>query len=142
MNKPVTFDRIMIAPCGMNCGTCIGYLREKNKCSGCRPDFGSKPASCNACRIKNCEQLALSESKFCYDCEKYPCLRLKQLDKRYRTKYRTSFIQNLERIKESGITAFLKNEALRWTCPDCGSSLSCHRDICLTCNRKLSAIVL
>ncbi len=27
---------VLIAPCGMNCGTCLGYLREKNKCVGCR----------------------------------------------------------------------------------------------------------
>ena len=26
----------LIAPCGMNCGICYGYLREKNKCPGCR----------------------------------------------------------------------------------------------------------
>ena len=25
-----------IAPCGMNCSICRGYLRKKNKCLGCR----------------------------------------------------------------------------------------------------------
>jgi hypothetical protein len=25
----------MIAPCGMNCGLCIGHLREKKPCGGC-----------------------------------------------------------------------------------------------------------
>jgi hypothetical protein len=25
----------LIAACGMNCGLCIGYLREKKPCSGC-----------------------------------------------------------------------------------------------------------
>jgi hypothetical protein len=25
----------MIAPCGMNCGICIGHLREKRPCGGC-----------------------------------------------------------------------------------------------------------
>ncbi|MDD5456566.1 MAG: hypothetical protein PHV30_05985 [Candidatus Margulisbacteria bacterium] len=25
----------LIAPCGMNCAICLGYLREKNKCPGC-----------------------------------------------------------------------------------------------------------
>jgi uncharacterized radical SAM superfamily Fe-S cluster-containing enzyme len=26
----------LIAPCGMNCSICSAYLREKNKCPGCR----------------------------------------------------------------------------------------------------------
>jgi hypothetical protein len=26
----------LVAPCGMNCGICRAYLREKNKCPGCR----------------------------------------------------------------------------------------------------------
>lgn len=137
MTTSITFDRSLIAPCGMNCGTCIGYLRDKNKCCGCRPDSGFKVNHCASYRIKNCEYLAKTDSKFCYDCEKFPCQRLKQLDKRYRTKYKTSFIQNLGTIKEFGITFFLKNEAIRWTCPDCGSILSCHRDHCLTCNMDL-----
>ena len=31
-----TFDPDLIAPCGMNCNICMAYLREKNKCPGCR----------------------------------------------------------------------------------------------------------
>jgi hypothetical protein len=26
------FNKQLIAPCGMNCGICLGYLRDKNKC--------------------------------------------------------------------------------------------------------------
>jgi len=127
----------MIAPCGMNCGTCIGYLRNKNKCCGCRIDIGFKPAYCTSCRIKNCDYFSESSSKFCYDCGKFPCQRLKQLDKRYRTKYRVSFIQNLLTITEIGITRYLANEIKRWSCPNCGSIISVHRDKCLTCNQDL-----
>jgi hypothetical protein len=29
-------ENALIAPCGMNCGVCMAYLREKNKCPGCR----------------------------------------------------------------------------------------------------------
>jgi hypothetical protein len=134
MCMALTFDRSMIAPCGMNCGTCIGYLRAKNKCCGCWPDNGSKPVYCTSCKVKNCELLAKTNSKFCFECEKFPCQRLKQLDKRYRTKYNVSFFQNLQAIKDSGITNFLASESKRWTCPDCGSVLSCHRTKCLTCN--------
>jgi hypothetical protein len=133
----ISFDKTLIAPCGMNCGTCIAYLRAKNKCPGCRVSFADKSITRQNCIIKNCVNLKNNTSNFCYECEKFPCKRLKQLDKRYRTKYNTSFIQNLETIKEKGITTFLSNENIRWACPGCGSTLSCHRDNCPACNLDL-----
>jgi hypothetical protein len=142
MNTIVPFNRSMIAPCGMNCGTCIAFLRAKNKCCGCWPETGFKPDHCALCRIKNCEEIARTSSKFCYDCDKFPCQRLKQLDKRYRTKYRVSFIQNLLTIKEIGIANYLANETDRWACPHCGSTISVHRDKCLICNSDLNRIAL
>jgi Protein of unknown function (DUF3795) len=128
----------MIAPCGINCGTCIAHLRNRNKCCGCRPDSGFKVNHCSTCRIRNCEYLSKTGSKFCYDCEIFPCLRLKQIDKRYRIKYKTGLIQNLIIIKEIGIYKYLKNEIARWSCPNCGSLISVHRDNCLTCNLDLN----
>jgi hypothetical protein len=137
MDPSVVFDKSLIAPCGMNCGTCIAYLRPKNKCCGCWPETGNKVPHCSLCSIKNCEHLAKTDSKFCYECEIFPCRRLKQLDKRYSTKYRVSFIRNLLSVKETGISDYLLNESQRWTCPDCGSVVSVHRDNCLKCNRNL-----
>jgi hypothetical protein len=123
----------LIAPCGMNCGICLGYLREKNHCNGCREWSRNKSEYCNKCIIINCELLSKTDSKFCYDCEKYPCRRLKQLDLRYRTKYNMSMIENLEFIRESGLERFMHKEKERWTCPSCGSTLCVHRDFCLNC---------
>jgi ribosomal protein S27AE len=134
MIENVTFDKSLIAPCGMNCGTCIAYLRPKNKCYGCRINAADKLKTREKCKIKNCSNLDKTESKFCYDCEEFPCQRIKHIDKRYRTKYRTSFIQNLLMIKETGIKNFLVFESKRRTCPNCGSVLSVHKDSCLTCN--------
>jgi hypothetical protein len=133
MTTSVFFDRSMIAPCGINCGTCMAYLRVKNKCYGCWADFDSKRKTCNECKIKKCELLTKTASKFCFECEIFPCERMKHIDKRYRTKYRASLIQNLITIKEIGITAFLELEVKKWTCPNCGSTLSVHRDSCMAC---------
>jgi ribosomal protein S27AE len=137
MKTSVTFGKSMIAPCGMNCGTCIAFLRDKNKCYGCRIDSADKLKTRQLCVIKNCNYLAATSSKFCYDCDKFPCPRIKQIDKRYRTKYRTSFIQNLLMIKENGITNFLEFESERRTCPNCGSVLSVHRNNCLICKFEI-----
>ncbi len=134
----VKFDKFLIAPCGMNCGICIAYLRENNRCPGCRISSADKAVSVQRCIIIKCIYLEKTKSKFCYECEKYPCKRIKQLDKRYRTKYRTSFIENLAIIKEKGITYFLNFESKRRTCPNCGSILCIHRNYCLTCKIELN----
>jgi hypothetical protein len=128
----------LIAACGMNCGLCIGYLRQKKACGGCYTKHDpNKPNVCRSCKIVNCELLAETVSGFCYDCEKYPCTRLKQLDKRYRTKYRMSMIDNLNFISENGMEKFLENEQNRWRCDVCGSGVSVHRDFCMSCKAKL-----
>lgn len=129
----IVFEKVMIAPCGMNCGSCLGYMRFKNNCPGCRISADSKPEYCRHCIIINCDLLKKTESKFCYECPKYPCQRLKKLDKRYRTRYNTSFISNLTMIKEKGIEQFLAFETGRRTCPRCGSILCVHRSFCLEC---------
>jgi len=128
----------MIAPCGMNCGLCIGHLREEKPCGGCygREDK-NKPETCRSCSIVNCEFLETTESGFCYDCDKYPCVRLKSLDKRYRAKYHMSMLENLGRINNNGLLAFLTMEDSRWNCLNCGSGLSVHRNICINCKSKI-----
>lgn len=129
----IVFDKEMIAPCGMNCGSCLGFMRFKDHCPGCRMFDDSKPQFCKQCIIINCDLLKTTESGFCYDCPKYPCRRLKNLDKRYRTRYNTSFFDNLAMIKNEGIDQFLRFETNRRTCPQCGSTLCVHRPFCFEC---------
>jgi hypothetical protein len=127
----------LIAPCGMNCGLCIGHLRYKRPCGGCfKKDDPNKPDVCRSCLIVNCNFLSETESGFCFDCEKYPCKRLLNLDKRYRTKYGMSMIENLTYIKKHGLITFLNKEEEVWRCKICGSGLSVHRDNCLACGFK------
>jgi hypothetical protein len=123
----------LIAPCGMNCALCLGYQRTRNHCPGCRGDDSAKMPSCLRCIIKSCAVLNESKSGFCLDCPRYPCRRLRQLDKRYRTKYGMSMLENLAFIKERGLDAFLRHEATRWRCPSCGQLLCVHRRVCLYC---------
>ena len=123
----------LIAPCGMNCGVCLAYLREKRKCPGCHGEDANKPVTRKKCVIKTCEMIERSKSKFCFECENYPCKRLKHLDKRYRTKYNMSMIENLENIKKIGLSAFVENEKERWHCTTCGGVICVHRRYCLSC---------
>lgn len=127
----------MIAPCGMNCGLCIAHLREKKPCGGCfKEDDKNKPDVCRSCSVVNCGYLTETESGYCFDCPGYPCQRLKNLDKRYRTKYGMSMFGNLLFIKEKGLDSFLESEQKKWKCRNCDSGLSVHRDNCLKCGYK------
>lgn len=136
MKDNSVFVKNLIAPCGIYCGVCYAYLRDKNKCQGCRIDFENKPRSCVACTIANCEKLAGFESGFCYECDKM-CQRMKRLDKRYRERYGTSLIGNLMYIKENGVQAFLEIEKEKRTCNDCGKIVSIHWKECKDCGNQL-----
>ncbi len=132
----------LIAPCGMNCGVCVSYLAmvndlkgkgfKKSYCAGCLP----RGKNC-AFMKKSCRLLGDGLVRFCYECEEFPCRRLKSLDKRYRTSYHMSMIENLEHIKKDGIGKFLENEDSKWRCPQCGGTISCHNGLCLNCSLEV-----
>jgi len=129
----------LIAPCGMNCGLCIAYQfkdQDLNKkgfhktyCQGCLP----RGKNCTHLGDR-CELLGKGKVRFCLECKTYPCNLLKALDKRYRTKYHMSMIENLNEIKEIGTEKFLEKDALKWTCTECGGTICCHNGLCLNCN--------
>lgn len=128
----------LIAPCGMNCTICSAFLREKNKCSGCRGNDDAKPMSCTQCIIRNCKILKEKNLKFCSPkCSKFPCQRLFNLDKRYSTKYNMSMIENLKNIEKLGIRKFTQNEQSRWACKKCAGTINVHKKICSKCNKKV-----
>ena len=123
----------LIAPCGINCRLFLAYGRDRKPCPGCQGENAFKPPSCAACRIKNCARLASGQVAGCVKCDQFPCERLAHLDKRYRTKYGASPIENLISIEEIGMLAFIKNENEKWSCPNCGMLLCMHSAECLSC---------
>ena len=135
-----TIPTDLIAPCGMNCRLCYGYIRENNTCPGCQriDNQGSQKSKYRSkCIIRNCEQLAKGNTRYCSEsCYKYPCTRLKNLDKRYRTRYGMSMIDNLNMIHGVGIRKFIRNEKAKWICPECGALICVHKPTCLSCGYK------
>ena len=113
----------------------MGYkesaLRDFNQCINI--DKNNPKTRCK-CIIKNCNELKKNNWKFCSDkCEIYPCQRLKSLDKRYKTKYEMSMIENLKYIEKNGISKFTENEVERWKCPKCGGVICVHNRKCYNC---------
>jgi hypothetical protein len=128
----------LIAPCGMNCALCSGYLAWRNGvkergirmpyCKGCRP----REKVC-AFLKRECRFLLDCKVEYCFQCGEYPCRRLLRIDARYRSRYSMSMIENLESIKKSGVSEFLRGEELKWRCPECGGVICCHNGLCFGC---------
>lgn len=129
----------LVAPCGMNCNICAAYLAYTHDlkakglrmmyCTGCRPR--DKPC---AFLKKQCSTLRNGEVMYCYECPTFPCDRLSAIDRRYRTQFRMSEVENLHRIRDGGIGPFLKAEEEKWRCPVCGGVVSCHNGLCFDCD--------
>ncbi len=129
----------LIAPCGMNCRLCISYQAMRNDlnkqgfhkkyCPGCIP----RGENCTHLGDQ-CELLGKGSVRFCFECKDFPCKRLKTLDKRYRTKYHMSMIENLKFIQENGMEMFLEKEEITWHCTECNNIICCHNGLCMNCN--------
>lgn len=120
----------LIAPCGMNCALCQAYQGKGLVCYGC--GNGGKRKACLNCSIYKCKY----KNNFCFECVKFPCQRLKQLDKRYRNKYQMSMLENLEYIKVKGLDAFIKYQDKKYRCNNCDKLKTVHHDYCLYCKKS------
>ena len=142
----------LVAPCGLYCGSCPLYKARTDRalaekiaqqrgiqvedlpvCLGCKAQQGHIPVMGEPiCGTYDCviNQRGL---RFCYECEDFPCKNLKHIDKRYKTNFKMSMIENLEFIKKHGIKDFLENEDKKWKCPNCGEIICCHNGICFNC---------
>ncbi len=125
----------LIAPCGIDCRLCHAYGRERNPCPGCRATAHFKLKEAVRCSV-HCERLAAGEFKYCFECDEFPCKQLAHLDKRYRTRYETSPIDNLNRIRAGGIRQFVRSENEEWRCPACDEMLCMHLPECPSCGYR------
>jgi len=106
----IKFDTNLIAPCGMNCGLCLHYLRTENKCPGCYSGrkVNDKPIKCSRRLCKK------RKANFCFECNEFPCKSIKTLDERYKKRYGMSEIANLEFIRDHGIDKFLADQEKKY----------------------------
>lgn len=131
MKMPVEIDNAMIAPCGVNCLACSAYLNMKNPCPGCRATSEEhKRKSCMNCVKKKC---AFDKGFFwCFECNRFPCSRIKDLNKRYTQNYDVDLIQNGLDAQDN-IVVFMKAQRNRFTCNVCGGVIDQHHHKCSEC---------
>jgi len=137
----IPMNERLVAPCGINCAVCACYLAlvhgawEKGikipQCAGCIP----RQKKC-ANLMKRCPLIGKGRIRFCHECAKFPCSSLEGLDGRYRSRYRTSPVNNLRTIKERGMRSFLASQRRKWRCRRCGGLISCHNGLCFSCDRE------
>ncbi|WP_459847824.1 DUF3795 domain-containing protein [Fusibacter bizertensis] len=130
----IIHGKTMVAPCGINCTYCYVHHKKKKPCNGCRQSDESKPSSCLSCKIKEC--VGSKKVEFCYECNDFPCVLIKRLDKSYQKRYEESLIKNLETIENQGIDEFLYLEKIRLKCPSCEGYLNIHDKMCSHCGTK------
>ena len=130
------FDAKLVACCGINCRTCVGFFgyklngKRQTPCGGCR----TREKSCVFFK-NNCKKQADKEKiEYCFECSDFPCENLKKIDKTYCEKYQVSLIENFMNIKSKGMKEFLKSEKEKWKCPTCGGVICAHTKRCYTCN--------
>ena len=133
------FKPELVAPCGMNCAVCSGYLALRHDvkskgfrlpyCKGCRP----RDKQC-AFLKKRCELLLNNKVEFCYECKDFPCERLEHIDNRYQNLFRMSLIENLKSIQMDGLPKFLEHQEKKWRCSKYGEVICCHNGICFNCS--------
>lgn len=123
----------MIAPCGMICSLCLAFQRTKNRCNGCMSAEASAIRHCSVCLLRNCEEHKTAPSEFCRECRKFPCPRMRQIEKRYVARYGMSFTENMDQIRATGAEAFSIAASEKWRCKQCGQLLCVHRNFCLNC---------
>jgi hypothetical protein len=85
-----------IPPCGIYCGKCPNFLRDKNPCPGAEVH----------CRNRKCKGIYVccKEKKgydYCYECKTFPCSRLKKFSENWMT-LGQDLIKNQHRLMELG----------------------------------------
>ncbi len=132
------FREEMIAPCGLDCSICSRALLKVDPCPGCNGPDINKPEFCSKrCGIILCQKRKEKGYRFCDECPDFPCEDVMEKENRYTTKYPLyeSVLENLRMIREQGMEAFLEREKQRWTCPDCGGTVSVHSGTCSKCGK-------
>jgi hypothetical protein len=136
----MSIKKELLSPCGLYCGVCAIRIAHENnnlkfkkalvkvyrplirrpeqiECTGCLSE-GVKFKHCRRCIIRDC---ALKKGlEGCYECDKYPCFRIKLFPLK---KARQVMKRAIPEWKELGTEKWVKAQEERYICPNCGNTL-------------------
>ena len=139
MKMPKSIKKELIAVCGLNCLACSAYLNKYTPCPGCNaPSEKQKRKSCVNCSKKECAHE--KGLQWCFECDSFPCSKIRSISERYTTKYNVNLIENGQKAKES-MNAFLAEQKEKFTCNICGGIIDQHKKICSECGTQFPNII-
>lgn len=92
-----------VPACGVYCGGCPMYTRDKKPCPGAEINF----KRCEGCKSFHlcCLEKGIHH---CFQCNKFPCSRFKDFSGRWE-KYGQKLMDNQLFLKEKGVEVFLNS---------------------------------
>ena len=135
--------------CGLYCGACDVFLANREDrvdaaakawgmspdqliCHGCNSSIHA--VYCVDCGIKACA--SSRDIEHCADCSEAPCERtLAFCNDRHA--HHSVILANQQQWKVLGRDAWLKQQARRWQCPDCGTHFAWYDRTCKACGANL-----
>ena len=124
----------------MNCTICSRYLAfinnlDRPQCAGCRPNREKCSYLFDKCSGINHDIKCNESTPFCYECDQFPCKEIKRMDKRYKSGYNMSVIENLEFIEQNGVGKFAETQQEKYQCSKCDGLISIHNRKCFRCDK-------
>ena len=146
-------DAHLLSKCGVYCGACSIYQgshghpellkhlelvlhvpAEKIKCNGCGEI--SDDCWCYGCEFISCVQS--NNVDLCDNCEKYPCVKQTEFQNDKYPHHRL-VKADVERRKEVGPEAWLKEQEQRWKCNRCGTKHTWYAQNCNVCGGSVES---
>lgn len=108
----------------------MGWTVEDTYCEGCRGD--RRTVYCRTCAFVPCA--AEKGIEFCGECEQFPCAELVTF--RDERPHRIEIFDNLTRLREVGVEAWMEEVARRYRCGSCGTINSAYDLACRNCGHS------
>lgn len=134
------------AYCGLYCGACCSMIthekqRGDNSALQCVTD--DKELPCEGCRAQyqqNCEFVRCNKAhgtESCAFCPEFPCEMLVKFQND-EWEHHQKVLDNLRRIREIGVEAWLAEQKEYWKCPACGFRTQWYQKKCTNCGAAIS----
>lgn len=132
--------------CGLYCGACCSMIvhdKEQNVASALEMHTESDEQACAGCCADyqaNCEFVQcnkLHETQSCAFCHEFPCAMITKF-KDDEWEHHQVVLDNLHRIREIGIAAWIKEQQEAWKCESCGCRTQWYQSKCTRCGSLLT----
>ncbi len=144
----------LVAVCGLYCGACRLYrawaddnhtvLEEVHQrmsarapvtmddlhCDGCLA-HGRLTPYCRECQMRRCAEAKPGVSR-CSDCPDFPCPTITAFNNDG-LRHHAEVLDNIRHLHAIGVEAWLKEQAERWRCLQCGTPVDWYARTCFHC---------